>query len=111
MKKELAIIIEIREIVNADDKAKICNEILRSLPNWFGVETSIIEYTNQVQALPFYAAFENNNCVGFVAVKPHNPYTAEICVMGVLQEYHRKGIGSMLINCGEKYCRESKRTF
>lgn len=104
---------EIEEIIDANTKSDICNNILRSLPGWFGVEQSIADYVAQVRSLPFYASYdqENDLPVGFAAVKPHSPYAAEICVMGVLEEYHRKGIGKMLTSSCEDYCRKSKMEF
>jgi ribosomal protein S18 acetylase RimI-like enzyme len=91
---------ESREITSHDEKSDICNGILRALPNWFGVESSILDYVNQVRSLPFYAFFDNDKAIGFVAIKVHNPFTAEVCVMGVLSGYHRQGIGKKLI----QYC-------
>jgi len=94
----------IKEICNANEKAIICDTILRALPDWFGIESSIIDYVAQVQSMPFFAAFDDEIVVGFVALKIHNIYTAEICVMGVLQEYHRQGIGKLLVEKCEVYC-------
>ena len=48
--------IDIKEVHEPSEKSNICNEILRALPNWFGFESSIIDYTEQVQSMPFYAA-------------------------------------------------------
>ena len=95
--------IAIREILDIDEKSNICNDILRALPDWFGVETSIIDYTNQVRQMPFYAAFDDGRAIGFAVLKIHNAFTHEICVMGILSEYHRRGIGKMLVECCEKY--------
>ena len=103
--------IEIREIYEPDEKSNVCNSILRALPNWFGVESSIIDYTEKVQSMPFYAAFDDNNSIGFVALKIHNLYTAEICVMGVLSDYHRRKIGQRLIEHCESYCITNKMEF
>ena len=103
--------IEIKEILNSDEKSNICNRILRALPNWFGVESSIVDYTEQVKKQPFFAAFENENAVGFVSVKVHNPFTSEICVMGILKGYHRQGIGEKLIECCEGYCKDKGMEF
>ena len=103
--------IEIKEIHCAKEKAHICDEILRGLPAWFGIEASIVDYTNQVQSLPFYGAFDGEKPVGFVAVKEHTPAAAEICVMGILEDYHRRGIGKQLIVCSEAYCRERGMSF
>ncbi len=102
---------EIREILNTEQKATICNDILRALPDWFGIEASLVEYVNGVGALPFYAAFDNDAPVGFAALKEHGAHTAEICVMGVLTRYHRHGLGRRLVDCCEQFCRETGRTF
>jgi GNAT superfamily N-acetyltransferase len=96
---------EIKEISEPTEKSSICDNILRNLPKWFGNEKAIVDYVNQVGKLPLYAALESEKPIGFVAIKVHNAYTAEVCVMGVLQESHRKGIGTSLVNIAEKYCR------
>jgi GNAT superfamily N-acetyltransferase len=96
---------EIREVLEIDEKSHICNDILRSLPEWFGIEASIVDYVEQVRELPFYAVFDGVKPIGFVAIKIHSEFTAEVCVMGVLREYHRMGVGKRLINCCEEYCR------
>ncbi|MCL2884276.1 MAG: GNAT family N-acetyltransferase [Oscillospiraceae bacterium] len=103
--------VEIREVMKPDEKSEICNHILRALPPWFGVETSVVDYVEKVKALPLYAAFDENKAVGFLAIKIYNPFTAEVCVMGVLPDYHRQGIGGALIRCAEKYCRENDVEF
>ena len=95
---------KVNEIQNPDEKADICNDILRALPDWFGVEASIVDYINQVKEIPFFTVSDGEKTLGFVALKIHNPHTAEVCVMAVLKEYHRKGAGKQLINCCENYC-------
>ncbi len=77
------------------------------MPNWFGVEASIVDYVEQVKKMTFYAAFDSDNPIGFVAIKVHNSFAAEVCVMGVLKEYHRQGIGKQLIKSCETYCKEN----
>lgn len=88
---------DILEICDSTEKSAICDRILHSLPEWFGVERSILEYVEKVGAMPFYAATADGDTVGFVALLEHNRYTAEICVMGILQKYHRMGIGRALV--------------
>ncbi|MCL2056334.1 MAG: GNAT family N-acetyltransferase [Oscillospiraceae bacterium] len=102
---------EIKEILDSDQKSGICNDILRALPSWFGMEAGIVDYVNRVRKMPFYAAFDAGKPVGFVAIETHSPYTCEVCVMGVLKEYHRQGIGKRLITCCENYCRENNAEF
>ena len=99
--------IEIKELFETDAKSYICNEILRSLPDWFGIDASIVDYVEKVRSMPFFAVIDGDKVIGFVAIKVHNPYTAEICVMGILQEYHRQGIGKRLVDSCEKYCTDN----
>jgi len=103
--------IDIREVALSSEKSNICSDILRALPNWFGIESSIVDYVNAAQYMPFYAAYDDAKPVGFVAIKRHNLFTAEVYVMGVLEEYHRSGIGRKLIEVCENYCRENRMEF
>jgi len=103
--------IDVREIFNTEEKCFICESVLRKLPNWFGVEASIVEYIQQVKTLPFIAAYDGENAVGFAALKTHTSYASEICVMGILHEYHRRGIGKRLVTHCEQLCRENKTEF
>lgn len=101
----------LKEVFDPDQKSSICSGILRALPSWFGIEQSIVEYTDAVRHMPFYCAFDGAAPVGFIALKVHNEYTAEICVMGILKEYHRQGIGKMLVNKCERYCTDKDMEF
>ena len=80
------------------EKAIICTHILRSLPAWFGIEEDIIHYSTEIDNLPTWLACEEEHVIGFVSLKQHTPYSAEVFVMGILPESHRKGIGKALIN-------------
>jgi len=102
---------EIVAITDKEEKGIICERILRALPNWFGVEESIIDYVKTTKEMPFYAVYNGSEPVGFVAIKIHNRYTAEVCVMGILKEFHRKGIGSLLIRKCEQFCIENDMEF
>ena len=102
---------EIREIFDPNDKSGICNAILRALPSWFGNEPAIVDYSEKVKNMPFYVAYDKNKPIGFVAIKVHNPYTAEVYVMGILKEYHRQGIGKRLIEQCEAYCKKNMIEF
>lgn len=75
------------------------------MPDWFGVPESIAAYVESVKDKPFYGVFEDGLAVGFVSIKLHNQYTAEIYVMGILEKYHRKGVGRRLVQTCEDYCR------
>ncbi|WP_026478211.1 GNAT family N-acetyltransferase [Alkaliphilus transvaalensis] len=103
--------LDIVTITDKEQKGIICESILRALPNWFGVEESIIDYVKTTKEMPFFAVYSDSEAVGFVAIKIHNRYTAEVCVMGILKEFHRKGIGSLLIRKCEQFCKENDIEF
>lgn len=44
--------------------------------------------------------------VGFLSIKQHNPYAAEIYVMGVIRAAHRQGTGRALVAHAEKWLLE-----
>lgn len=85
------------------EKNKVCEDILKSLPDWFGIESAIIAYVNAVHSMPMLAAKSKNRIVGFLALQTHFSETAEIHVMGVLPEYHRQGVGRLLIQAAQNY--------
>ncbi len=98
--------LEYLEVHESVEKQKICNDILRNLPDWFGIESAIIEYSNEVANQLFIVARENANHVGFISVKKHYDKSAEIYVMGILTNYHRRGIGMNLMSVVKKRLRD-----
>jgi len=109
----------IKEISSAEEKAAICDNILRQLPNWFGIEESIVDYVAGVMNRPFYCAFDGvvgretstHQPIGFVSLLVHNPHTAEIYVMGILEQCHRQGVGRELVEACENYCKTNGMEF
>lgn len=53
-------------------KSEIRNLILRSLPNWFGIESVIVDYARDVQKMETWVAQIDNEVIGFVSLKKHN---------------------------------------
>lgn len=101
----------ITEIIMPEEKSRLCNDTLRALPSWFGIEQSIVEYVEAVAGMPFYVAQENEESIGFVAIKVHSADTCEVCVMGVLPQHHRNGAGRALVEACEAYGRSNGMTF
>ncbi|GMO52055.1 MAG: GNAT family N-acetyltransferase [Termitinemataceae bacterium] len=83
-------------------KTEYTNTIMHNLSDWFD-DWDFNEYIPNVHKYPYWAAFDNNRCVGFLSAKIHYDKTGEIYVCGVDQKYHAKGIGTLLYNEGEKY--------
>lgn len=91
----------ITKIEDPQEKSRVCEKILRSLPQWFGIESAILDYIKDVQTMETWAAIDSN-IIGFVSLKKHNPQTAEVHVMGVLPEFHGKKVGTELIRAAEE---------
>lgn len=86
-------------------KSQDCTAIIRSLPEWFGIEEAIVHYSNSIDHLPTWLAGEAERVLGFVSIKQHTQYSAEVYVMGILQEAHHKGIGRALIEQSQEWLR------
>ena len=56
--------------------------------------------------MPFWACFEEEQPIGFIALKETSNATAEIYVMGILKEYHRNGLGHLLWEVFLEYAKE-----
>lgn len=82
-------------------KSKVCESILRSLPLWFGLEPAIVNYIKDVKPMDTWIAYEGDTAIGFISIHKHFDHSAEIHVMGILSEYHRKGIGHALLSSAE----------
>ena len=72
------------------------------LPGWFGLPEAVDRYIQDVAELPTFAAGRR----GFLSLKLHTDSAAEIYVMGVRLESHRRGIGTALVEAGESFLRE-----
>ena len=99
---------KILEIHDNNKKSEYTNTILRKLPEWFGNEKGLLEYINTVKNKPFFAAFDNENCVGFFFGKIHYNRTGDLYVLGIDPNYHGKGIGTLLYKEMEKYFTDKK---
>ncbi len=97
--------IEIVYVREPDLKAEIAAKVLFALPYWFGLPDSTREYIEQSRSLPFWAAFHGETAVGFVSMMETSKSTAEVHCMGLLLEYHRKGIGRKLMGMLEDHAK------
>jgi ribosomal protein S18 acetylase RimI-like enzyme len=75
--------------------------VLAALPGWFGIEEAVERYVREVAELPTFAVERD----GFLALKQHTDTAAEIYVMGVRPESHRRGIGTALLEAAEAFLR------
>ena len=86
----------IEQIKDAEAKKKISREILEALRDWFGIDESREKYIADSAGWIFFAARTEDGYSGFLCLKETGKDTVELAVMGVLREYHRKGLGRAL---------------
>jgi GNAT superfamily N-acetyltransferase len=89
-------------------QAEVCEPILRALPEWFGIEEANVQYVRDIEALPTFLASVDGKVVGFLTLKRHNAFSAEIHVMGVHPGHHHQGVGRALI-CEAEVCLRRQR--
>ena len=101
----------IREIKSKDEKLKISRTILESLKDWFEVDESREKYISESADQLFIAAEEDGKYIGFLTLKETGNSTVELAVMGVLQEYHRKGAGHNMVETAKSAARSQGYEF
>ena len=99
------------QIANDEDKKYITRTILEELPEWFGIPEAREEYIRNSAEKAFFCAEENEKDLGFLYLKETGKDTVELAVMGVLKEYHRKGIGKELFNRAKMAAKEMGYSF
>ena len=102
---------EIRELTNDLEKANIAKMILEGLPEWFGIAEAREGYVRDSAGKLFFAAFREQSPVGFLYLKETGKDTAELAVMGVLEQYHRSGIGKALFAQAKAVARQRGYAF
>jgi GNAT superfamily N-acetyltransferase len=78
-------------------QGNVCEQILRALPQWFGMEVGVLNYIRSAGELPSFVAYLADEPVGIALVKRHFELGAEVYLMGVLPTRHRMGIGRALL--------------
>ena len=102
---------KIEIIENQQQKKEIVRAILEALPDWFGVPESREQYIAASADEILVAAMENGQPVGFLCLKETGKDTMELAVMGVLQPYHRRGIGRQMFQKAKEIAQEQGYSF
>jgi coenzyme F420-0:L-glutamate ligase / coenzyme F420-1:gamma-L-glutamate ligase len=84
------------------ERSRIAEAVLRDLPDWFGIEEATRQYIEDAATLPTLAVEPD---LGFLCLKHHTRQAAEVYVMGVRREQHRRGLGRALVAEAERWCR------
>ena len=84
-------------ITDPELKESITLSVMHQLPLWFSPPEDIDYKAKTHRNYPFFAVLDQGQPVAFAAVKIHNPYTADIYNIGVLEPYHHQGLGHQLV--------------
>jgi ribosomal protein S18 acetylase RimI-like enzyme len=90
------------EITAGGQWAEELDGLLRGLPEWFGIEASIVDYVESARSLPSFAARVEGEVVGVCVVRHHNPLASEIEVLAIRRDHHRRGVGLALMAAVEQ---------
>ncbi len=101
----------IRVISDFREKQNIARSILEALPEWFGILEARENYIKESTDELMVASFDNGSLTGFLCLKETGRDTVELSVMGVLKEYHRKGIGRALFETAKQIAKEKDYSF
>ncbi len=103
--------ISIISVEDPAEKQRIARLILEALPDWFGIPESREQYIKESATQPFFAAYDLERPIGFLCLKETGKDTVELCVMGVLKDYHRKGVGRKLFKRAKEVATQSGYSF
>ena len=98
-------------VPEAEEKSRIARLILEALPEWFGIPEARESYIKESADEIMIASAENGVPNGFLCLKQTGRDTVELAVMGVLKEYHRKGIGTALFQAAKAIAAERGYSF
>ena len=73
----------IKEVKDEEQKMAVVAEVLKDLPEWFGIPESTQAYIEGAKDLQVWAAFQESNLLGFVSLSYSSEDCAEIDCLGV----------------------------
>ena len=97
----------IKEVKDEEQKMAVVDEILRDLPEWFGIPESTQAYIEGSKDLQVWAAYQEGDLLRFVSLSYSSEDCAEIDCLGVKKAYQGRGIGSQLLAAFESEARKN----
>ena len=89
------------EIELPEERSRLCERVLRDLPEWFGIEEATSAYIRDVAGLTTFGV----DGEAILSLKLHTPRAAEVYVMGVRRVRHGQGLGTALLAAAEEHLR------
>ena len=87
----------IEEVKDEDQKMAVVDEVLKDLPEWFGIPESTQAYIEGAKDLRVWAAYQESDVVGFISLSYSSEDCAEIDCLGVKKNFQGQGVGSQLL--------------
>ena len=87
----------IEEVKDENQKKAVVAEVLKDLPEWFGIPESTQAYIEGATTLQVWAAYQESDLTGFVSLSYSSEDCAEIDCLGVKKGHQGRGIGSQLL--------------
>ena len=73
----------IKEVKDEEQKMAVVAEVLKDLPEWFGIPESTQSYIEGAKDLRVWAAYQESDVVGFISLSYSSEDCAEIDCLGV----------------------------
>ena len=97
-------------VSTGEQAPEVVAALLKTVPEWFGIEESNTAYVESARHLPTYLARHRNELapgagpepVGVLLANRHFPNAAEIHLMAVARSQHRRGVGRALVTALEQ---------
>lgn len=80
-----------------------CEVVLRSLPEWFGIESSLLSYAKSAAVLPTWTAHVDDVLVGFLSIQRHFAASAEVHCVAVRADRRNRGVGKALLGAVQRW--------
>lgn len=96
----------IEEVKDENQKKAVVAEVLKDLPEWFGIPESTQAYIEGTTDLQVWAAYQESDLTGFVSLSYSSEDCAEIDCFGVKKAYQGRKIGSQLLATLESEARK-----
>jgi GNAT superfamily N-acetyltransferase len=85
------------------DRQAECEAVLRSLPEWFGIEESLLMYARDSALMPTFGVEDEAGLAGFITLRQHFPDAWEIHCIAVKASSRKQGFGTLLLTHAEKW--------
>ena len=96
----------IEEVKNENQKKAVVAEVLKDLPEWFGIPESTQAYIEGATTLQVWVAYQESDLTGFISLSYSSEDCAEIDCLGVKKAYQGRKIGSQLLATLESEARK-----